>query len=349
MLPVYAGKAPSVLLASRRRRDRAGGAGGGAARLQALVAALLLAVLVLIALQLRAPAAPASPGLAAIPGRAKGGGGAGAGGRRGAAGQAAAAAGAPAAAGLRALVLVACHSVYTGTTFSAAAADDPSAWALLDYQKRAPGQAASFLEHARLGVEAAAGDPEALLLFSGGATRASAGPRAEAAGYWLLAEAEGWFGRAAVRARAFTEERARDSFENLLFGLCRFRELTGGYPERVVVVSYEFKRRRFAELHASALRWPPARLAFAGTPALDAAAAEAGEAGATAAFAADPFGCAVELAAKRAARDPFAVGGYGAASCPEMGALLERCAAGAGALRGALPWDPPPPPARARR
>jgi hypothetical protein len=349
MLPFYAGKDPSALLASRRRRDRAGAGASGAARLQALVAALLLAVLVLIALQLRAPAAPAAPGLAAIPGRSKGGGGGGAGGRRGAAGQAAAA-GAPAAAGLRALVLVACHSVFTGTTFSAAAADDPSAWALLDYQKRAPGQAASFLEHARLGVEAAAGDPEALLLFSGGATRASAGPRAEAAGYWLLAEAEGWFGHgSAVRARAFTEERARDSFENLLFGLCRFRELTGGYPERVVVVSYEFKRRRFAELHALALRWPPARLAFAGTPALDAAAAEAGEAGAAAAFAADPFGCAGELAAKRAARDPFAVGGYGAASCPEIGALLERCAAGAGALRAALPWDPPPPPTRARR
>ena len=43
------------------------------------------------------------------------------------------------------------------------------------------------------------------------------------------------YGQPEVRGRAFTEDRARDSFENLLFGLCRFFELTGRYPEFVVV------------------------------------------------------------------------------------------------------------------
>lgn len=38
-----------------------------------------------------------------------------------------------------------------------------------------------------------------------------------------------------MRGRAFTEDRARDSLENLLFGLCRFYELTGRYPDFVVV------------------------------------------------------------------------------------------------------------------
>ena len=43
------------------------------------------------------------------------------------------------------------------------------------------------------------------------------------------------YGHPEVRGRAFTEDRARDSLENLLFGLCRFYELTGRYPDFVVV------------------------------------------------------------------------------------------------------------------
>ena len=43
----------------------------------------------------------------------------------------------------------------------------------------------------------------------------------EGLSYWVVAEAASWFGHIAVRNRTFTEEHARDSFENLLFGLCR--------------------------------------------------------------------------------------------------------------------------------
>lgn len=38
-----------------------------------------------------------------------------------------------------------------------------------------------------------------------------------------------------VRWRAMTEEHARDSFENILFSVCRFRELTGTYPHNITV------------------------------------------------------------------------------------------------------------------
>ncbi len=64
------------------------------------------------------------------------------------------------------------------------------------------------------------------------------------------------------------QEHARDSFENLLFSVCRFREVTGHYPASIVVASFEFKRERFAGMHLSALRWPAARFRFLGTPAL---------------------------------------------------------------------------------
>lgn len=235
---------------------------------------------------------------------------------------------------LRSLVLVACHSVYTGLDFSHP--EDQSSWLLLDYQK-VPGQTHSFVQHIQLGINKAADTPDAMLLFSGGKTRQDAGPRAESMGYWLVSEANGWFGKKdSVRARAFTEEHARDSYENLLFGLCRFYELTGHYPDSLVVVGYEFKRERFAELHRSALHWPAHTFEYVGTPALTEAAAE-GEAKTAAAFEADPYGCSGELAAKRATRDPFADGGYSGDRCPALSRLLTHC--GPEAYEGRLPWE----------
>ena len=68
-----------------------------------------------------------------------------------------------------------------------------------------PGQAHSFIEHIQTGIQHAEHDPGALLLFSGGQTRKAAGPRSEAEGYWLVAEAAKWWGSTPVRARAFTE------------------------------------------------------------------------------------------------------------------------------------------------
>lgn len=92
---------------------------------------------------------------------------------------------------LRNLVMVATHSVYTST--SCEEVDKEDSWFLLSYQKH-PGQAATFVQHVRGGVEIAAKDDEALLLFSGGETRKEAGPRSEAQSYWLVAESQGWFG-----------------------------------------------------------------------------------------------------------------------------------------------------------
>eukprot|EP00887_Chlorella_sp_A99_P007325 scaffold2.g7325.t1 len=262
--------------------------------------------------------------------RARGGGGGGGGGRRGRRELA------PRrlAPHLTSLVVVACHSVYTGLDFRQA--EDVSSWFLLDYQKDVPGQAHSFVEHVQLGVREAAADPSALLLFSGGKTRARAGPRAEGEGYWLIAEAARWYGHPEVRTHAFTEDHARDSLENLLFSLCRFYELTGRFPDALTLVGYDFKRDRFQRLHRQALRWPADRFSYVGTPALTEDAAE-GEARTAAAFEADPYGCSEELRAKRAARDPFAVGGLGGERCPAIAELLDYC--GPGVFDGELPWD----------
>ncbi|KAG2489727.1 hypothetical protein HYH03_011834 [Edaphochlamys debaryana] len=167
------------------------------------------------------------------------------------------------AASLKNLVLVAGHAVYTGVDY--AEANKESSWFLEEYQ-RVPGEAQSFLDHIRLGIEEAALDPDALLLFSGGQTRRAAGPRSEGMSYWVAAEAAGWYSHPEVRNRTFTEEHARDSFENLLFSLCRFYELSGHYPETITVVSYTLKEARFRTLHRQAVRWPAEYFRFVGTP-----------------------------------------------------------------------------------
>lgn len=137
--------------------------------------------------------------------------------------------------------------------------------------------------------------------------------------------------------RAHTEEYARDSYENLLFSLCRFHELTGSWPANVTVVGYEFKRHRFETLHAPALRWPSSRFGYLGTVAPDPAAAVAAEQGVMDAWAAQPYGCGAQLTAKRVGRDPFSRGVPYLARCAALHPILEWC--GPVPFGEELPWD----------
>lgn len=239
-------------------------------------------------------------------------------------------------ANLQNLVMVAGHSIFTSTRCGKF--EDESSWFLEPYQKN-PGQAATFVEHIKVGVEIAAKDDEALLIFSGGETRKDAGPRSEAQSYWAVADSESWFGKKDdVRRRTLTEENARDSFENLLFSVCRFRELTGTYPQNITVVSYDFKEERFSRLHRSAIGFPEGRFFFFGTPAPPASkeGAMRGEAIARAQFQADPYGCSGSLHRKRLKRDPFHRTVPYPAGCPELRDLFSYC--GPSPYPGLLPW-----------
>lgn len=220
--------------------------------------------------------------------------------------------GVAALANLTELIVVAGHAVFVGHNFEAG--DEPTDtadWTLLPYQMR---QLPAFIEHVRHGVTLAMQRPNSLLLFSGGETRSAAGPRSEAQSYWWVADAHNWFEAGPnVRARAYTEEFARDSFENLLFSLCRFRELVGKYPQHLTVISLPFKRQRFETLHRAALRWPSERFEYVG---IDGAAeqddaetarvAAAEQKNSLLPFHDDPYGCKIGgvLSEKRASRDP---------------------------------------------
>ncbi|KAJ8557970.1 hypothetical protein K7X08_004736 [Anisodus acutangulus] len=236
----------------------------------------------------------------------------------------------------RNLVMVAGHSVYTSR--SCEKVDKEDSWFLESYQKH-PGQAATFVDHIRKGVEITADDDDALLLFSGGETRKDAGPRSEAQSYWTVAESKGWFGKQeSVRGRALTEEHARDSFENLLFSVCRFRELTGTYPHNITVVGYDFKEKRFKHLHRTAIGFPETSFFYSGTSSSQTSreAALKGEALVRTQFQEDPYGCKGSLRRKKLGRDPFHRSIPYPNGCPEIEGLFRSC--GTAPYPGSLPW-----------
>jgi hypothetical protein len=228
------------------------------------------------------------------------------------------------------LVLVAAHAV--PHRFDAALFTDEG-WYLKDFQA---GEGRYYVEHVREGVRRAAADPNALLIFAGGQTDARAGPRSEAQGYWLIAGCFDWEGHPEVRTRATTEEFSLDSFLNLLYGICRFREFTGRYPRHMTVVGWAFKAARF-DFHRETLRFPASRYRYVGVndpPAVDTA--RKFEALRLEEFRRDPYGGSPELKRKREARNPFQRQHGYAASCPELRELLKH--QGPEMFPGPLPW-----------
>lgn len=237
------------------------------------------------------------------------------------------------------LILVAGHAVYVGKDQRAAASDE--AWVLLDFQR---GEPPCYVEHIRSGVELAASQLDSLLVFSGGQTRAEAGRKSEAKSYWLLADQFGWWQRTDVKNRATTEEFARDSFENVLFGIARFRECAGHYPGSIEIISWAFKRERF-DLHRQTVRWPGDHQHYeyhAVNNPSDLDGSLKGEAQTLAAFKQDPFGTEGPVRSKRERRNPFRQTPPYPMTCPEIADLLNYRTVDGRVFTGVLPWDDRP-------
>lgn len=132
-----------------------------------------------------------------------------------------------------------------------------------------------------------------------------------------------------------TEDFARDSFENLLFCLCRFRELTGRLPRKVTVFGFSFKKDRFERLHRRAIGYPAERFQYKSPEELEFTVEQLEECrrgeykNAYSLFENDLFGCHNrDLIAKRKSRDPFnrlhGIAGYPAV-CPELKDAFTTC------------------------
>ncbi|OJA10507.1 hypothetical protein AZE42_01702 [Rhizopogon vesiculosus] len=230
------------------------------------------------------------------------------------------------------LIIVPGHAIWTGTQQGEVLDEDR--WTLEEYQ-RGGGRIAAFVQHIK----------------RGGQTRLQS-TTTEAESYMRLASSLGLFypesesiRHAPYFPRATTETYALDSYQNLLFSLARFHEITGRYPVQVTVVGYEMKHLRFEELHRAALRFPATHFEYIGIePPASKEESESARIGefknGYAPYKVDLYGCHDFLLAKRLARNPFLRFHSYHTSAPELRGLLEWCPDDATMVYdGPLPWD----------
>ncbi|KAM0790823.1 hypothetical protein ACM66B_004668 [Microbotryomycetes sp. NB124-2] len=245
---------------------------------------------------------------------------------------------------LKHLVLVPGHAIWIGCDASKATQDDT--WILEDMQKG--GDVRAYIRHVTKGAEIAVKDPEALLIFSGGMTRAHT-DLTEAVSYFRLAKAGNVFARFKPEdeqtnddfERVTTEDYALDSYENVLFSIARFKEFTGRYPEKITAVGYGMKRKRYEEVHRAALRWPKSKFNYIGIDNdHDVDADYEGERK----FGLEPwrkdsYGCHAALLSKRRKRNLYRRFHPYHSSAPELAGLLEYCPMVNELYDGPLPWE----------
>lgn len=236
------------------------------------------------------------------------------------------------------LVLVPGHaSMHIEKLSIADTADD--AWFLLSYQRKR-GYPQIISSHILKGIDILKEDSDAVMFFSGGQTRRDVGPISEAASYYYLGVMKNWITKE-LSHQVYLEEYARDSFENLLFALCRFHEITGHYPQKITVIGFDFKSKRFSEIHRQAIWYPSDNFTYIGLAApspFDQISAENGEKDAYLEFSKDLYGCNDKLLHdKRLLRNPFHRTIPYELSCPDMKELLHYCGSDL-ISREKIPW-----------
>ncbi|EMG47771.1 hypothetical protein SBY92_005116 [Candida maltosa Xu316] len=157
------------------------------------------------------------------------------------------------------LIILPCHSIWKpGPTLG----DSRDEWYLVDFQIEGYDHL-SFKQQIQTSLKELAKDPDSYLIISGGETKREAGPISESLSYYLLAAQ--LCKDPSLLSRISTEVFARDSFENVIFSICRYYELFGQYPEKITIVGFEFKRERFITHHLNeALLFPTSNVVYIG-------------------------------------------------------------------------------------
>jgi hypothetical protein len=86
----------------------------------------------------------------------------------------------------------------------------------------------------------------------------------EAQSYLNIALSNSFWGQPVNSSTIILEERALDSYQNILFSLTLFYKSYSLWPSHVTIVSHAFKRPRLVDGHCVAIRFPLERVGFLG-------------------------------------------------------------------------------------
>ncbi|KAF4451587.1 hypothetical protein F53441_5443 [Fusarium austroafricanum] len=245
------------------------------------------------------------------------------------------------------LIIVCCHGVWLGGPTHG---QDEDEWLIADFQR---GETPTFVQHIKAGVKAVAQErSNSVLIFSGGPTRKES-RISEAAGYKNIAYKNNYWGllqNEEASNAVLLEERALDSYHNVLFSLTLFHTQFKAWPTHITIVSHGFKKDRLVDGHCKAIGFPLGRVTFIGIdpPGMvavwkdqDKEEAMKGVGLTMGEWKDDPHGRGESLAGKRTKRNPWAVwqGVFPSEDC-DHGGLVVKMENGSEVIdeEAAWPW-----------